>query len=75
MVEGFARVRGLHFLPEDRPAVDRALVAGRSLVESGDSPLRRALADVVDATFPETVPDRVGRPGVRRRATGRAHRR
>src|SRR5690606_11947863 len=36
MVEGFARVRTLHFLPEDRVAVDRALVAGRSVArESG----------------------------------------
>jgi MinD-like ATPase involved in chromosome partitioning or flagellar assembly len=49
MVSGFSRLAGLHFLPDDRPAVDRALVAGRTLVESGDSPLVRALARLVDA--------------------------
>ena len=49
MVTGFARLAGLYFLPDDRGAVDRALVAGRTLVESGDSPLVRALARVVDA--------------------------
>ncbi|HET7734701.1 MAG TPA: hypothetical protein VFK52_01895 [Nocardioidaceae bacterium] len=37
------------FLPEDRLAVDRALMAGRSLVESGDSPLRRAVAGLADS--------------------------
>ena len=39
MVEGFSRVAGLHFLPEDRAATDRALVTGRPLAE-----LRRLLA-------------------------------
>jgi MinD-like ATPase involved in chromosome partitioning or flagellar assembly len=34
------------FLPDDVPAADRALVAGRTLVESGDSSLRRAFEDV-----------------------------
>ena len=67
MVEGFARVRSLHFLPEDRPALDRALVAGRSLVESGDSPLRRAVTDLVDSLFPETRPVRAGGSRMRRR--------
>ncbi len=51
MVEGYARPRGVHFLPEDRPAVDRALVAGTSLVESGDSALRRGMAELHDAVF------------------------
>ena len=55
MVEGFARPVGVHFLPDDRTACDRALVAGQALPESGDSALRRALADVVDALAPETV--------------------
>ena len=36
----------LVFLPEDRIAVDRALVSGRTLLESGDSPLRRAMAEL-----------------------------
>lgn len=49
MVGGFARLSGLHFLPDDRALVDRALVAGRTLVETGDSPLVRAVASLVDA--------------------------
>jgi MinD-like ATPase involved in chromosome partitioning or flagellar assembly len=49
MVGGFTRLSGLHFLPDDRPAVDRALVAGRTLVEAGDSPLLRALGTLADA--------------------------
>jgi hypothetical protein len=49
MVSGFARLSGLHFLPDDRAAVDRALVSGRMLVEMGESALTRAVADLVDA--------------------------
>jgi MinD-like ATPase involved in chromosome partitioning or flagellar assembly len=55
MVEGFSRVLGLHFLPEDRVATDRALVAGRALGEVGESPLVRGLGAVVDAVFPDSV--------------------
>ena len=51
MVEGYLRPTGVHFLPEDRPATDRALVAGRSVVELGDSQLRRGLVDLHDAVF------------------------
>ena len=58
MVEGFARLAGLHFLPDDRATVDRALVAGRTLPEVGDSPLGRAVGDVVDALAPGPVPSR-----------------
>jgi len=66
MVEGFVSPAEVHFLPDDRAAADRALMAGRSLVESGDSPLRTALAGVVDAML--------GASGasVRRRRAGRA---
>lgn len=42
----------LHFLPEDRAAVDRALVAGRSLAEVGDSAVGRALASVAAVVLP-----------------------
>ena len=42
MVEGYVRPAGVHFLPDDRAITDRALVAGRSVVELGDSPLRLA---------------------------------
>ena len=51
MVEGYTRPAAVHFLPEDRAATDRALVAGSSLVELGESPLRRAVAEVHDAVF------------------------
>lgn len=51
MVSGFARLSGLYFLPDDQAAVDRALVAGRTLVESGDTALSRAIARVVDAVL------------------------
>ncbi|GAA5147196.1 hypothetical protein GCM10023340_19240 [Nocardioides marinquilinus] len=47
MVAGFGRLAGLHFLPDDRAAVDRALVAGRTLLEAGDSPLTKAVAALV----------------------------
>ena len=47
------------FLPDDRAAVDRALVSGRTLVESGDSPLRRALSDLAELLVPrQTVSSR-----------------
>ncbi|WP_137292439.1 AAA family ATPase [Nocardioides dongxiaopingii] len=52
MVAGFGRLAGLHFLPDDRVAVDRALVAGRTLLESGESPLTRAVAVLVDSLNP-----------------------
>lgn len=47
----------LAFLPDDRIAVDRALVSGRTLVESGDSPLRRAMAELA-SLLPQTVSSR-----------------
>ena len=49
MIEGFVTPQSMHFLPEDRTAADRALVAGKSLVELGDSPLRRAVSGLADA--------------------------
>ena len=51
MVEGYIRPAGVLFLPEDRATTDTALVAGKSVVELGDSPLRRAIAEVHDAVF------------------------
>ena len=55
MVEGFARLVDLHFLPDDRPTVDRALVGGRTLVEVGESPIGRAVSALVDGLAPETA--------------------
>ena len=52
MVAGFARIAGLHFLPEDQATTDRALVAGRTLPEVGDSQLSRAVARLADALAP-----------------------
>ena len=84
MVTGFGRVSDLHFLPEDRVAVDRALVAGRTLPEVGDGPLARAVAGVVDALVPQLAqagspPDAVPAPRapgrLRQRRAGRARRR
>lgn len=49
MLAGFGPSRGVHFLPDDQPAVDRAVVAGRLLVESGDSPLTRSVGRLLDA--------------------------
>ena len=59
-IAGVAPGAPVHFLPEDRAAVDKALMAGRSLVESGESALRRAVADLVPQLLssrysPETV--------------------
>ncbi|HET8560038.1 MAG TPA: hypothetical protein VFL69_05930 [Marmoricola sp.] len=55
MVEGYAAAVGVHLLPDDRVAVDRALVVGRTLVEAGDGMLRRKLAEVVEAAFTGAV--------------------
>ena len=57
MVAGFGHPVSLHFLPDDRDAVDRALVTGRSLTESApDSSLVRALAVLADAVVPGAGP-------------------
>lgn len=49
MLAGFGASRGVHFLPDDQAAVDRALVAGLLLLESGDCALTRAIGRVLDA--------------------------
>ena len=74
MVEGFHRHARVRFVPEDRETADRALMAGRSVVELGDSPLRRAVAAVVDSqagTATRGSESRSGR-GLRSRRAGRA---
>ena len=55
MLGGLVHVTGLHFLPDDRPAVDRALVAGRSLTEVGDSAVGRAINGVAAALVPTSA--------------------
>lgn len=73
MVEGFVTPASMHFLPDDRQAADRALVAGRTLVELGDSPLRRGVAEVADAVLGGNGADprRAGRRWRAARAGGR----
>ncbi|MDT0184286.1 hypothetical protein Q9S36_29240 [Microbacterium sp. ARD31] len=66
MVEGFSRVAGLHFLPEDRVATDRALVTGHPLVEGAESSLVRSLTALADAVFPASAQPSASR-GRRRR--------
>ena len=68
MVEGFSRVAGLHFLPEDRAGTDRALVSGRALADLGDSSLAQSLAALADAVFPTSVRPTPERAGWRRRS-------
>jgi len=51
MVEGFVTPLGVHFLPDDRLAADRALMSGRSVTESGDSPLARAMVELAHAVL------------------------
>ena len=66
MIESFVRPVRIHYLPEDRASVDRALSSGRSLVELGDSPLRRGIGAIADSVLGMTT------PGVRRRGRWRA---
>ncbi|KQT89350.1 hypothetical protein ASG49_16365 [Marmoricola sp. Leaf446] len=65
MVEGYVRPAGVVFVPDDRAAADRALVAGRSVVEAGASPLAAAVAELHDVVLGD-----VGDP-VRRSSAGR----
>ena len=68
MVEGFVTPLDVHFLPDDRAAADRALMAGRSLAESGESSLRTAVAELARGVAGESPVKTTGR--VRRRRAG-----
>jgi MinD-like ATPase involved in chromosome partitioning or flagellar assembly len=71
MVEGYARPVGVHFLPEDRDGVDRALVSGRALAELGESLLRTAIAGLATAACPSgTAPGAGDRSWIRRHVAG-----
>jgi MinD-like ATPase involved in chromosome partitioning or flagellar assembly len=64
MLADFVRPAGLHFLPDDRATVDRALVTGRTLLETrADSPLALAV---------EALAQALDRPGARSRPAGHA---
>ena len=68
MVSGFGRPVGLHFLPEDRATVDRALVTGRTLLEtSAESPLARAILALAAAAAPASPPVRLTASPARKR--------
>lgn len=74
MVSGFARHGGLHFVPDDRATVDRALVTGSTLVGQGDAPVVRAVAAVADALV-GPGPAGASASRLRRRRAGRGLRR
>ncbi len=57
MIESFVRPVRIHYLPEDGANVDRALSSGRSIVELGDSPLRRGISELADSLLGATTPD------------------
>ncbi len=67
MVEGFARPVGVHFVLEDRAGADRALMAGRTVTEVGESALRRGIAAVADGMLGRAASPRRSR--VRRRTS------
>ena len=67
MVEGFVTPVDVHFLPDDRPAADRALMAGRSLAESGESTLRTAMTGLARGVLGVPAPAAPRRRLVRRR--------
>jgi MinD-like ATPase involved in chromosome partitioning or flagellar assembly len=53
MVAGFTRCTGLYFLPDDRAAVDKALVSGRTIIEVGDTALGRAISGIAADLVPQ----------------------
>ena len=71
MVEGFVTPLDVHFLPDDRPAADRALMAGRSLAESGESALRAAMTALAMGVLGEPAVPVRRRRRLRRRRAGR----
>jgi MinD-like ATPase involved in chromosome partitioning or flagellar assembly len=75
MLSHVARPVGLHFLPEDRATVDRALVTGRTLLETdAESPLALAVGRLAEAVVPWSAPGQGrARSGFRRRRAGTTH--
>jgi MinD-like ATPase involved in chromosome partitioning or flagellar assembly len=66
LLQRVAPLARITFLPDDPQAADRALVAGRTLVASGDSGLRRAAAELATEVLavlglPEAPPARRAR--------------
>ena len=77
MLSDFARPAGLHFLPEDRATVDRALVTGRTVLETNpESPLAVAIGRLADEVVPWPAPSRSqgrARGVLRLRTAGTTH--
>jgi MinD-like ATPase involved in chromosome partitioning or flagellar assembly len=75
MLSGFARPAGLHFLPEDRATVDRALVAGRTVLETdAECPLAVAIGRLADVVVPWPAQSQSRTRGVLRlRTAGTTH--
>jgi Flp pilus assembly CpaE family ATPase len=68
-LERYAGVHDVVVVPDDRPAVDAALLAGRTLAESAPgSPARRAVADLAAEL---AVPGRTSSSARSRRRRGR----
>lgn len=55
LVASVAPAAEVRFLPEDRTGADRAVVAGRTLVEGRDGPLRRAIGDLAHRAVLPTI--------------------
>ena len=71
MLADFARLVGLHFLPDDRASVDRALVTGRTLLETdAEGPLAVAVDRIAATLLTGAEPGEERR--LRRRTAGRA---
>jgi len=71
MLADFAQPVGLHFLPEDRATVDRALVTGRTLHETNaESPLATGVDELAAALLAGAEPREARR--LRRRTAGTA---
>lgn len=80
MVRRLSPTSRVHFLPDDRAAADRALVTGRTLAESGESGLRRAVTAWVDVVLADIghdlpAPEAGSAPGRRRPLLRRVRRR
>ena len=69
LVSGFGRIEAIHVLPEDRRAVDAALVSGGFVTQG---PLAKSIGTLVDVLVPESALPATRR-ALRRRNVGTAH--
>lgn len=74
LVTRLASVRALHFVPDDQPSVDRAVVLGEPAADP-HSRFARALVPVLDGLRPDTVTATPPLPGQRARLTTQLFRR